>query len=57
MVFNNHHLIRGNNEILLNFSNLNIVTKQDILNYVKEHPKLDEFIYSLIKEQYIENQL
>ena len=50
MVFNNHHLIRGNNEILLNFSNLNIVTKQDILNYVKEHPKLDEFIYSFMNE-------
>ena len=57
MVFNNHHIIRGNKEILLNFSNLNLVTKQDILDYAKEHPKLNEFLYSLIKEMYIENEL
>ena len=57
MVFNNHHIIRGNKEILLNFSNLNLVTKQDILDYAKEHPKLDEFLYSLIKEMYVENEL
>jgi len=57
MVFNNHHIIRGNKEILLNFSNLNLVAKQDILDYAKEHPKLNEFLYSLIKEMYIENEL
>ena len=28
-----------------------------MFDYVKEHPKLDEFIYSLVKEQYIENAL
>ena len=54
MVFNNYHLVRGNKEILLNFSNLNLVTKQDLLDYVKEHPKVEDFLFNMLKEFYFD---
>jgi hypothetical protein len=55
MIANNYEIVKNNKDILVSQSNQNLITDEDIIDYINSKPKLKQFLTQTIWTFYLDN--